>query len=50
MRKFSNKMVLSILTLVLLVVALGTTTYAWFTVGNIAKVDHLQLKFQADTD
>lgn len=39
MRKFSNKMVLSILTLVLLVVALGTTTYAWFTVGNIAKVD-----------
>ncbi len=42
MRKFSNKMVLSVLTLVLLVVALGTTTYAWFTVGNTANVEQFE--------
>lgn len=42
MRKFSNKMVLSVLTLVLLVVALGATTFAWFTVGNIASVEEFE--------
>lgn len=42
MRKFSNKMVLSVLTLVLLVVALGTTTYAWFTVGNTTSVEQFE--------
>ncbi len=42
MRKFSNKMVLSVLTLVLLVVALGTTTYAWFTVGNTVKLESFE--------
>ncbi len=42
MKKFSNKMVLSVLTLVLLVVALGTTTFAWFTVGNTASVQEFE--------
>ncbi len=38
MKRFSRKMVLSVLTLVLMVVALGATTFAWFTLGNTASV------------
>lgn len=47
MRKFSNKMVLSVLTLVLLVVALGTTTFAWFTVGNTVTVESFQTEVKS---
>lgn len=38
MSKLSKKLILSVLTLVLTVVALGATTFAWFTLGNKAVV------------
>ena len=38
MSKLSKKLILSVLTLVLTVVALGATTFAWFTLGNEATV------------
>ena len=44
MRKMSKKIIVSVLTLVLTVVALGTTTYAWFTVGGTVATDELEMK------
>jgi len=44
MSNMSKKLVLSILAVVLTVVALGTTTFAWFTLTNVAEVQ----AFEAD--
>lgn len=44
MRKMSKKIIVSVLTLVLTVVALGTTTYAWFTVGGTVAVEEFEMK------
>jgi hypothetical protein len=41
MSKLSKKLILSVLTLVLTVVALGATTFAWFTLGNEATVGQI---------
>lgn len=42
MSKLSKKLILSVLTLVLTVVALGATTFAWFTLGNEATVGQIK--------
>ncbi|HHT99241.1 MAG TPA: hypothetical protein GXZ79_04095, partial [Acholeplasma sp.] len=42
MSKLSKKLILSVLTLVLTVVALGATTFAWFTLGNEATVGQVR--------
>lgn len=42
MSKLSKKLILSVLTLVLTVVALGATTFAWFTLGNEATVGQIE--------
>ena len=47
MSKLSRKLVLSVLTLVLSVVALGTTTFAWFALGQSATIDQFQLQATA---
>ena len=39
MNKITKKLILSVLTVILAVGALGTTTFAWFTLSNVAKVD-----------
>ena len=44
MRKMSKKIIVSVLTLVLTVVALGTTTYAWFTVGGTVAVEEFEMQ------
>jgi len=38
MRKLTNKLFISILTVAFAVIALGTTTFAWFTLSNTATV------------
>ena len=38
MRKLTQKLVLSVVTMALVVVALGTSTFAWFTLQNAASV------------
>lgn len=42
MEKTSKRIIMSILTLVLVVVALGTTTFAWFTLSNVALVNNIE--------
>lgn len=49
MNSITRKLVLSILTVVLTVVALGTTTFAWFTLTNTATVQPFQANITADT-
>jgi hypothetical protein len=49
MNSITRKLVLSILTVVLTVVALGTTTFAWFTLTNTAVVQPFQAEITADT-
>ncbi|NLG31793.1 MAG: hypothetical protein GX546_04410 [Acholeplasmataceae bacterium] len=46
MKKLTKKTLMAIFALVLAVVALGTTSYAWFTIGNTAKVDTFTLDVQ----
>lgn len=48
MRKISRKLLLSTLTVVLTVIALGTTTFAWFTITNTAKVQSFETQIAAD--
>lgn len=43
MKKISKKAILSILTLVLTVVVLGASTFAWFTLGTTATVDNFDV-------
>lgn len=47
MSKLSRKLVLSVLTLVLSVVALGTTTFAWFALGQSAEIQAFELQATA---
>lgn len=49
MSTITRKLVLSILTVVLTVVALGTTTFAWFTLTNTATVQPFQAEIVSDT-
>ena len=39
MRKLTQKLVLSVVTMALVVIALGTSTFAWFTLQNAAEID-----------
>ncbi len=49
MNNIARKLVLSALTVVLTVAALGTTTFAWFTLTNTAAVQPFQASVVADT-
>ena len=49
MNNITRKLVLSALTVVLTVVALGTTTFAWFTLTNTAVVQPFEAQIVADT-
>lgn len=42
MRKLSQKLFLSVLAVTLAVIALGTTTFAWFTMNNKAEVTQIE--------
>jgi hypothetical protein len=48
MRKLTKKLFLSILSVALAVVALGTTTFAWFTLGNEVTVGQISAEIVAD--
>ena len=39
MKKLTQKLVLSVITMALVVVALGTSTFAWFTLQNTASLE-----------
>lgn len=47
MKKVSKRVLLALLTLVLSVVTLGTTTYAWFTVGATVAVEEFEMNVQS---
>ncbi len=49
MTKITKKLLLSIITVVLTVVALGTTTFAWFTLTNSAAVQTFEADIIADS-
>lgn len=49
MSKIARKLVLSIVTVVLTVFALGTTTFAWFTLTNTSVIQPFQAQIVADT-
>lgn len=49
MNKIARKLVLSIVSVVLAVFALGTTTFAWFTLTNTATVQPFEAQIVADT-
>lgn len=49
MNRIARKLVLSIVTVVLTVFALGTTTFAWFTLTNTAVVQPFQAQIVSDT-
>ena len=49
MKSITRKMYLSILAVVLSVFALGTTTFAWFTLTNTATVQPFQAEIVSDT-
>lgn len=48
MRKVSRRLLLSMLTVVLTVVALGTTTFAWFTITNTARISSFETQIAAE--
>lgn len=49
MNRLARKLVLSVLSVVLTVVALGTTTFAWFTLTNTSVVQPFNAQIVADT-
>jgi hypothetical protein len=49
MKKMTRKLLLSVLSVVLTVVALGTTTFAWFTITNTATVQPFEADIIADS-
>jgi hypothetical protein len=49
MSKLARKLVLSVLTVVLTVIALGTTTFAWFTLTNTSVVQPFSANITSDT-
>ncbi len=48
MRNISRKLLLSSLTVVLTVIALGTTTFAWFTITNTARISSFETQIAAE--
>ncbi len=48
MKKMTRKLLLSILTVVLTVIVLGTTTFAWFTITNVATVQAYDAELKAN--
>lgn len=48
MTKVSRKLLLSIMTVILTVIALGTTTFAWFTITNVANLNQFQTRIASD--
>mgnify|MGYP000845573376 FL=1 len=48
MKKLTKKTLMAIFALVLAVVALGTTTYAWFTVGQSVAVDSFNMQVKSE--
>ena len=49
MNTIARKLVLSVLTVVLTVIALGTTTFAWFTLTNTSVIQPFDAQVVADT-
>ena len=49
MTKLTRKLLLSVITVVLTVVALGTTTFAWFTLTHVANVQQFDAEIIADS-
>jgi hypothetical protein len=49
MNRLARKLVLSVLSVVLTVVALGTTTFAWFTLTNTSVIQPFNAEIVADT-
>lgn len=49
MSKLARKLVLSVLTVVLTVIALGTTTFAWFTLTNTTVIQPFEVEVTAST-
>jgi hypothetical protein len=49
MSRLARKLVLSVLTVVLTVIALGTTTFAWFTLTNTSVVQPFSANITSDT-
>ena len=49
MKKLTQKLVLSVITMALVVVALGTSTFAWFTLTNSAEVGAFSAQVVAGT-
>ncbi|BCR36245.1 hypothetical protein [Mariniplasma anaerobium] len=49
MTKITRKLLLSIITVVLTVVALGTTTFAWFTLTNTSAIQPFEADIVADS-
>ena len=47
MKKLTQKLVLSVITMALVVVALGTSTFAWFTLTNSASISAFQAQVTA---
>ena len=47
MKKLTQKLVLSVITMALVVVALGTSTFAWFTLTNSASVQQFHAQITA---
>lgn len=48
MRRVSRRLLLSTLTVVLTVIALGTTTFAWFTITNTARISSFETQIAAE--
>ncbi len=48
MKKLTKKTLMAIFALVLAVVALGTTTYAWFTIGQTVTTESIELNVRSD--
>lgn len=48
MTKVTRKLLLSVLSVVLTVIALGATTFAWFTITNVASVQAFDADFKAN--
>ena len=46
MLNLRKKLLVSIFTLMLALVAVSTTTYAWFTLGNTAEISSVELGVQ----
>jgi hypothetical protein len=48
MKKFTTKLLMSIIAVAFAFVALGTSTYAWFSMNNTVSVDGLNIAAKAD--